>query len=158
MSSVASSLQSAAMAYQGSLKVLTRSATPAALCVFDDGLVVIEGSRGARAGLLFGAIGGLVAARSAQKALDQKLGIVNGLGPTATSDQAAASVENATAYSTAAIASVDVTKGIGKGRKLKIEASDGRSSKLVFNTKQTPTEEFDRLVRPLLGDRLHGTP
>ena len=125
----------------------------ASLIVFDDGILVVSGSKAASAGVAFGAIGGAVGAVAAKKALAKKLAIIDELGPSASSGQAAAAVKGAQHLSATDITAARIAKGLGQGRKLRFDLPSG-PVKLRWAGKQTPVATVAGLLQLLLGDRL----
>src|SRR5258708_1828405 len=56
---------------QGTLNVMV-GGMPAAIDVYDDGLVFVPGSKGAQAGMLFGALGALIGGAAARRGLTKR--------------------------------------------------------------------------------------
>jgi len=108
---------------------------PASLVLFDDGLVVVQGS----------------------KSLSKKLAVIDGLGPTAAAAQAAEAVKGAWLVLPGEVMSVKIAKSLLQGRKLTIKLSS-KTLKLSFAPKTTPVATVEGLLQPLLGNRLEVEP
>jgi hypothetical protein len=136
---------------RGTLNVMV-GAMPCAIDVYDDGLVVVSGSKGAQAGMMFGALGALIGGAAARRVLAKRREQLDALQ--ATSAAQAASVEGCEMVAPSDIQSITVKKGLGSGRRMRVDRSTGRKLTFVYNAKKQPTSELDALLRPLLGDRL----
>jgi hypothetical protein len=126
---------------------------PAALDVYNDGLVLVPGSKGARVGMAFGALGALAGAAAAKRGLAKRRAELDALH--ATSASQSASVAGCEVVAPDDIVSVDIKKGpFGPGRRLMIDRKAGRKLNLVYHSKKVPTPQVEALLRPVLGDRL----
>lgn len=138
---------------QGSLDVLL-GGSPAAIDVYDDGLVFVPGSKNAQAGLAFGALGALIAGAAARRGLAKRREQLDALKPTSASQ--ATSVAGCEVVATADLRSIQVKKGLlGAGRRLTIDRASGRKLNLAYNSKKQPTAQVESLLRPLAGERLN---
>ena len=137
---------------QGTLDVAL-GGMPAALDVYDDGLVFVPGSKGAQAGMAFGALGAVIGMSAAKRGLAKKRTQLDALQ--ANSATQAASVEGCEVLTPADIRGVEIKKGLlGAGRRVVIDRASGRKLNLVYNSKKQPTAQVEGLLRPVLGDRL----
>jgi hypothetical protein len=137
---------------QGSLDVLL-GGMPAAIDVYDDGLVFVPGSKNAQVGMAFGALGALIAGAAARRGLARRREQLDALQPTSASQ--VASVEGCEVVAGPDLGSVQVKKGLlGSGRRLTIERTTGRKLSLAYNSKKQPTSQVEALLRPLAGERL----
>jgi hypothetical protein len=137
---------------QGTLNVMV-GGMPAAVDVYDDGLVVVPGSKGAQVGMAFGALGALIGGAAARRGLAKRRAQLDALQ--ATSASQAASVEGCQVLAPSDIRSIDVKKGLlGAGRRLTIDRTTGRKLSLVYNSKKQPTTQVETLLRPVVGERL----
>ncbi|MEY2422536.1 MAG: hypothetical protein QOI95_2603 [Acidimicrobiaceae bacterium] len=141
---------------QGTLNVAV-GGMPAAIDVYDDGLVFVPGSKGAQAGMFFGALGALIGGAAARRGLTKRRAQLDALQ--ASSASQAASIEGCQVLAPSDIRSIEVKKGLlGAGRRLTIERATGRKLSLVYNSKKQPTSQVDALLRPVVGERLRVLP
>ena len=137
---------------QGTLDVML-GGMPAAIDVYDDGLVLVTGSKGAQVGMAFGALGALIGSAAARRGLTKRREQLDALQ--ATSASQAASVEGCQVLAPGDIRSIGVKKGLlGAGRRLTIDRATGRKLSLVYNSKKQPTAKVEALLRPVVGERL----
>jgi hypothetical protein len=137
---------------QGTLNVMV-GGMPAAIDVYDDGLVFVPGSKGAQAGMLFGALGALIGGAAARRGLTKRREQLDALQ--ASSASQAVAVEGCQVLAPGDIRSIEVKKGLlGAGRRLTIDRTTGRKLSLVYNSKKQPTSQVDALLRPVVGERL----
>ncbi len=137
---------------QGTLDVML-GGMPAAIYVYEDGLVVVPGSTGARVGMAFGALGALIGGAAARRGLAKRREQLDALQ--ASSASQAVSVEGCEVLAPGDIRSIEVKKGLlGAGRRLMIDRATGRKLSLVYNSKKQPTSHVEALLRPVVGDRL----
>ena len=120
---------------------LMRGGMPAALDVYDDGLVYVSGSKGAQAGLAFGALGALIGGAAARKGLAKRRAQLDAMQPT--SAMQVATVEGCDVLAPNDIQSIEIKKGlIGAGRWLTIHPTTGR--KLRVNSASKPPARAKR--------------
>ena len=124
----------------------------ATIYVYDDGLVVVPGSKGARVGMAFGAIGALIGGAAVRRGLAKRREQLDALQ--ASSATQAVSVQGCEVLAPDDISSIEVKKGLfGAGRRLMIDRATGRKLSLVYNSKKQPTSQVEALLRPVVGDR-----
>lgn len=137
---------------QGTLDVML-GGMPAAIDVFDDGLVFVPGAKNAQVGMAFGALGAVIARTAAKRGLAKKREQLDALRPT--SAAGAGAVEGCEVMTPADVRSIQIKKGlIGSGRRLTIDRAVGRKLTLGYSTKKQATSDVERLLRPLVGERL----
>lgn len=136
---------------KGTLDVML-GGMPAAIDVYDDGLVLVPGSKGAQVGMAFGALGALVGGAAARRGLAKRRVQLDALQ--ATSASQAAAVEGCEVLAPSDIRSIDVKKGLLSGRRLTIDRATGRKLSLAYNSKKQPTSQVESLLQPVVGERL----
>lgn len=140
------------MTKQGTLDVML-GGMPAAVDVYDDGLVLVPGSKRAQVGMAFGAIGALIGSAAARKGLAKRREQLDALQASAASQ--AASVNGCEMIAPGDVRSIEVKKALfGAGRRLTIDRTPGRKLSLAYNSKKQPTSQVETLLRPVVGERL----
>jgi len=142
---------------RGRFEVVGAAGMPSSVVVFDDGIVVVVGSKAATAGRAFGAIGAAIAVSAARRGLTKKMATIDALGPGAPAAAAAASVTDARLLTPGEVTGATIAKGLGKARKLTFSLVKG-TVKLRFASKKTPVTTVVGLLQPLLGERLRVEP
>ena len=94
---------------QGTLDVML-GGMPAAIYVYEDGLVVVPGSKGARVGMALGALGALIGGAAARRGLAKRREQLDALQ--ASSASQAVSVEGCEVLAPGDIRSIEVKKGL----------------------------------------------
>ncbi len=124
----------------------------ASMVVFDDGLVVVQGSA-----VTFVVLGGVVVGGGAEESLANKLAAIDVLGPAVTAAQAAEAAKGSWLILPGEVMNVKIAKSLLQGRKLTIKLSS-KTLKLSFAPKTTPVATVVGLLQPLVGTRLEVEP
>ncbi len=137
------------MAMNGFVKTYGTAGMPARVCAYDDGLLVLKG-KGAGVAVMFGAIGGALARRSALKKIQEAMATIREQ-PTAAA--AAAAVDGAVHLPADQITRATIGKAAFGAKKLTIEASSGTTTQRFHKREQT-VHEASQVLGAVLGDRL----
>jgi hypothetical protein len=124
--------------------------------VFDDAIVVIEAGRAHQVGLGFGAIGGAVAATSANRKIKRLREQADATGFMSAASLAEG-VSGAQLMPVGEVAGARLEKALGKGRKLTVKTVNGKSRTYRFASNHQSPDEVAQVVGAALGDRFVNT-
>ena len=136
----------------GTLHFIGHAGSPLDFHVFDDAIVVIEAGRRHQVGLAFGAIGGVVAATSANRKVKKLREQADATGFTSAASLAQA-VTGAQLTPVGEVAGARLEKALGKGRKLTVKNVNGKSRTYRFASNRQSPDEVAQVMGAALGER-----